>query len=164
MIGGRLVALFRDVRHAVSAARGGRDPGRDLAWIAWLVLWRVCLRALKHVVPLPVLVRAVCRTAAPARGGGALRRQLMSEWFARRSVMLPGNCLERSLLVHATWASASAPTRLVFGFRRRGGSTQGHSWVMSDGALLLEAPGAIEGFQPACSFDPTGARAAAGLL
>lgn len=156
----RVVQGFADCAGAWQAVLGGPQPLADAAWLCWILFWRLTLRGAKHAMPLPALVRIVRRTAGgpldQARAG--LRQRLVSEWFARRSPMLPGNCLERSLLVHATWARAIGSTRLMVGFRSAGRTTHGHTWVTSEGELLLERADEIAGFEPACIFDAYGAR------
>jgi hypothetical protein len=148
----------RDAAQALAAAARGPQPASDLRWLCWTLGWRVVLVAAKHVVPLPALVKSVRWTAGGpiAEGHAAWRRAALTRWHAEASPLLPGNCLERSLLVHATWARVADSTHLVVGFRRAGTGMHGHTWVTSAGQLLLEPRSAIEGFQPACVFDADG--------
>lgn len=149
-----------DALNAWGSVLRGPHPLADARWLCWMLFWRATLRIAKHAIPLPALVRIVRRTAGgpldPERC--RLRRRLVAEWFVRKSPMLPGNCLERSLLVHATWARAIDSTHLVIGFRSAGPRTDGHTWVTSGGELLLEPRDAIAGFEPACVFDAQGSR------
>jgi hypothetical protein len=156
--------VFSDVHAAWRAVVAGPHPVADTRWLCWLVGWRVTLGAAKRVVALPVLVTMVRSTA----GGSVtprhaeLHNHLLREWFADGSRLLPGNCLERSLLVYATSARASASTELVVGFRKAGQDTQGHTWVTNEGKVLLEASHDIAGFEPAFVFDAAGTRVSAG--
>lgn len=156
--------VFADVRTAAQTILAGRYPVADARWLCWLVGWRVTLALAKRGLSLPVLVKLVRTTA-----GGPLERdqvdlygRLVRGWFADQSLLLPGNCLERSLLVYATWARASASTKLVVGFRKQGQDTHGHTWVTSDGNVLLETSRDVAGFEPAFVFDAGGTRRAAG--
>lgn len=154
----RAASGLRDAAVASLAAARGPQPAGDLWWLCWMFAWRVALRPAKYAVRLPLLVRLVRLTA----GGtvtdqrGAWRRLMLSRWHRSGSALLPANCLERSLLVHGTWARVSSSTHLVVGFRRAGEQTHGHTWVTEAGEVLLESPAAIEGFQPACIFDADG--------
>jgi hypothetical protein len=151
-----------DVGRAVRAIRNGPQPLTDLRWLAWLMAWRGALGIAKRVVSLPRLVRAVRMTAGNARGdAGEIRTGLVGQWYREDSPVLPRNCLERSLLVHATWASVCQPSQLRVGFRRDRATTLGHTWVTANGSLVLEAAETVSGFEVACVFDDTGARRAA---
>lgn len=155
----RAASGLRDAGVACLAAATGAHPAGDLWWLCWMLAWRAALRPAKFVVPLPLLVRLVRQTAGGPLPGerGAWRRQMLSLWHRSGSALVPANCLERSLLVHGTWARASSSTQLVVGFRRAGEQTHGHTWVTDAGEVLLESPAAVEGFQPACRFDAAGA-------
>jgi hypothetical protein len=156
--------VLSDVRAAWRAVLAGPHPVADTRWLCWLVGWRVTLGVAKRVVALPVLVTLVRSTAggtvAPRHSD--LHNQLLQGWFAGGSRLLPGNCLERSLLVYATSARASASTELVVGFRKAGQDTQGHTWVTNEGNVLLEASNDIAGFEPAFVFDAAGTCVSAG--
>jgi hypothetical protein len=151
---------LEDLGRAVGAIRKGPQPLSDAQWLLWLLAWRVSLGMAKRAVSLPRLVRAVRVTAgdSPRRAAEEIRTDLVGEWYRSESPLLPGNCLERSLLVHATWASVQRPTQLQVGFRRDRATTQGHTWVTSNGAPVLEPADAVRGFEVACAFDDTGTR------
>ena len=163
MSGGSLRVLA-DVNTAWHAVLAGPHPVADTRWLCWVVGWRVTLGIAKRVVSLPTLVRLVRVTAGGpvAREHADLHGGLIRKWFANQSRLLPGNCLERSLLVYATSARSSASTELVVGFRKAGQDTQGHTWVTSEGNVLLEAPSDVAGFEPAFVFDAGGTRTSAG--
>jgi len=152
-----------DGQKAWRTLAAGPRPVADARWLCWMVAWRVTLGAAKVAISLPVLVRLVRVTAGGAleHQRSVLRCRLLREWYTQQSPLLPGNCLERSLLVHATWARTSASTQLVVGFRKTGHDTQGHTWVTSSGEVLLESPKDVAGFEPACVFDASGTRIAA---
>ena len=149
-----------DLSRACRAAAAGPHALADLQWLCWALCWRVSLRPAKRTLALPRLVRLVGGSAGALRraGPGSIRTALVRGWFDRRSPLLPGNCLERSLIVHGTWASARMPSELHVGFRRAGRQTQGHTWVVAEGAVLLEARDEIARFESACVFDDGGLR------
>jgi hypothetical protein len=163
-VSARHVRAFADVRAAWRAVLAGPHPVADAKWLCWLLWWRVTLGVAKRTISLPVLVKLVRSTAGSSvdHEQADMHRRMMRQWFADQSLVLPGNCLERSLLVYATWAPSSASTELVVGFRKAGRDTQGHTWVNSDGHVLLEASSDVAGFEPAFVFDAGGTRTTAG--
>ena len=157
---GRERPAIADLARAFRAVAASPHALADLQWLCWALFWRVSLRPAKRTFALPRLVRLVGRSAGALRGTGmgSARTTLVRDWFDRRSPLLPGNCLERSLVVHGTWASARLPSELHVGFRRAGRQTQGHTWVVAEGAVLLEARDEVARFESACVLDDCGLR------
>jgi hypothetical protein len=125
---------------------------------ARLWTWAGVLRVLKHVVPLPALVRLVHTGSVGPRSADLERRlegyMAASGAFPRRA---PGNCLERSLAAYRILCRASASPTLVVGFRHSAAqSVEGHVWVVVDGRALAERPDSVATYQPALAFGPDG--------
>ena len=160
MVRPRIWRALSDLGRALREIRKGPQLLADLRWLVWLMAWRVSLGVAKRVVSLPRLVRIVRVTAGDSRCSGTkeIRTGLVGQWYRLASPLLPSNCLERSLLVHATWASVQLPSELRVGFRRDRTTTLGHTWVTSNDAPVLEAGDAVCGFEVACAFDDTGDR------
>jgi len=128
-----------------------------IAFRLWI--WAAALRVLKHVVPLPTLVRMM--HAAPTRVGpratDALERYLhASGRFPRRP---PGNCLERSLGVYRLLGQAGVSPQLLVGMRRLPSQPiEGHVWVRAGGRPIGETAESLNEFQLTAMFDEHGRR------
>jgi hypothetical protein len=127
-------------------------------------LWTsaILLRPLKHVVPLPVLVRLMRprqpRDDRPHRD--AIVRELAT-YLSRRGPIpfrAPGNCLERSLGAYRLLCSASADPHLVIGVRASSDGVDGHVWIELDGQLFGDDPARVAGYAPIASFNAHGDR------
>ncbi len=153
--------VLLDVARAARTITRGPRPLADLGWLCWLLSCRAVLGSAKRLLALPRLVRFV-RAAAPAAAASAeagVRFARIRAWLARRSPLLPSNCLERSLIVVGTWHSGGVAVELHVGFRRSEAATEGHTWVTAGGALLLESAEQVAPFESACVFDARGVRA-----
>ena len=121
-------------------------------------LWAAALRVVKHVVPLPVLVRAVARRSRISVKDSTLRPLLAAYLASKRRFPFrpPGNCLERSLVVYRWLAEAGEEPELVVGVRRSPRGVEGHVWVTVDGTPLGEEPEDLAGFAQIVTFDASG--------
>jgi hypothetical protein len=124
-------------------------------------LWAAIARPLKHVVPLPSLVR-LARPWMILRG--PQRREsieLRLEAFLVRRGRFPwrppGNCLERSLAAYRILCGAGADPRLVVGVRPGPRGIDGHVWVVLHGRPLAETID-IDTFTSVAVFDSSGRR------
>jgi len=133
----------------------------DDLWLAVRMFgWACSLRVLKHVVPLPKLVRWVRQDARSSGRVEANERRIAT--FARWSCRLTqwssgGNCLERGLLMYRFLGRVNARPSLALGFAREPvGALRGHAWVIVDDQPLGETPASLSSFQIACTFDPQG--------
>jgi hypothetical protein len=125
-----------------------------------LWFWAAVLRPLKHVVPLPVLVRLVHPRRATAKHGSGLAGRLdalfrASGPFPRRS---PGNCLERAFGAYRLLCLAGEHPELVIGMRPSGpaGQVDGHTWVVVDGRAIGEDDRTLADFIRVAAFDAAG--------
>jgi len=125
---------------------------------ARLWTWAALLRVLKHVVPLPTLVRLVHARPDAARSAD-LERRLEGYMAASGAFPLraPGNCLERSLAAYRILCRAGASPTLVVGFRHSAlQEVEGHVWVVVDGRALAERPDSVATYRPALAFGADG--------
>ena len=133
--------------------------GAGLAATASLVIcmgaWSLVLPALKHLVPLPRLVRLMARDARGVRSSETERliERVAGRIYRQRR---PGTCLERSLLAFRYLSGTNADPRLVIGVRRNDRSVIGHAWVLVDGSPLYEPVEALDSFAPVVAFSSDG--------
>lgn len=121
--------------------------------VARVVVWSLALRVLKHVLPLPRLVRLV---QAPSRRRPVAHPRRREPASLTRLISAlappPGHCLERSLLLYRLLAESHAKVELVIGFRTTARGGAGHAWVLVDGQPHGEAAPTSEGFVPLLVF------------
>jgi hypothetical protein len=141
------------------------SPG---AWrtLARLDRWRLAasvwgpalvVRVLKHLMPLPRLVRLARATARRPLAGPQAAALLAELQPSRMStVRLPGNCLDRSLAVFRLLSPSEPTLRLIVGARRGGETIDGHVWLTLRGAPLWDDPVWLAAFHPVVSFGPDG--------
>jgi hypothetical protein len=131
----------------------------DLELMVRMVIWAYLLAILKHVLPLPQLVRLVatgkCRGAAP-RG---FEDEIV--WRAHRVcrvcfAMSQGRCLERSLIAYRFLAKGGTDPRLVVGMRKADDQWIGHTWVVVEGRPIGEAAAELHEFTTLLAFDAAG--------
>ena len=118
--------------------------------------WAVVLRALKHVVPLPRLVR-LAQTRASRPRSAAVERRLES-YLQRRQrfpFRAPGNCLERSLGAYRLLCAHGSDPRLRVGISGAP-PMRGHVWVEVDGGPFGERPGDLDDLTPVVTFGADG--------
>ena len=137
----------------------GSAYGAGTAATASLVIrmgtWSLVLPALKHLVPLPSLVRLMARDPRGVRSPARERlvARVAGRLYRRRQ---PGTCLERSLLAYRYLSRANADPRLVIGVRRNDRSVIGHAWVLVDGSPLYESAETLDSFVPVVAFSSDG--------
>ncbi len=131
------------------------------AWLAVRMLaWACCLPILKHVVPLPLLVARVRRTARTSSRNPAGEERIAT--FARWCCRLTrpsggGRCLERGLILYRFLGAANARPALVVGFARPSNDAlRGHAWVVVDGHPVGEPPESLADFHTAFPVDSEG--------
>jgi len=151
-------ARFRKLRHEIAGPR-------DALLAVRIGLWAAALRILKHLVPLPVLIRIV-RLATSRDDRDPHREQqivTLSRWACRLwSGRRRGECLERSLVTFRYLSAAGAEPRLVVGFAPGDGrGVRGHAWVVVDGQAVDESVNSLADFAPFASFGPDGTAATA---
>jgi hypothetical protein len=136
--------------------------------------WAVVLRGLKHLVPLPKLVRlAQADTAREVRSGAFERR--LEGYLERRQrfpFRAPGNCLERSLGAYRLLCAQGSDPQLRVGIAVNSQlhnaqrpkaqlpnaqlPMRGHVWVEVDGRPFGERPGDLDGLTPVVTFGADG--------
>lgn len=129
----------------------------SIAWRIWL--WAAIVRALKHVVPLQLLVRWLCAVDQTPRSRAAFEPALAAYLltrgrFPRRP---PGNCLDRSLAAYRLLCARGAHPQLVVGIRPEGRGLLGHVWLVVDGEPFAER-GDVESYVSIVRFDERGRR------
>jgi hypothetical protein len=149
--------------------------------------WALVLRVLKHVVPLPRLVRLAQADLSREVRSGAFERRLEGylERRQRFPFRAPGNCLERSLGAYRLLCAQGSNPELRVGIavNSQGHNAQlpkvqlprvqlpnaqlpmrGHVWVEVDGRPFGERPGDLDGLTPVLTFGADGqAHAASGF-
>jgi hypothetical protein len=146
----RLDAGAAGVR-VVSMASSTRRKDRIRALAIRMFTWSLILPMLKHVVPLPALVRLMWLDARGARSARAETRIVKT---ARRIYKLrpKGTCLERSLLAYRYLGAVNARPTLVIGLEKHEERIVGHAWVLVDGSALYEPMVTLERFTPIVQF------------
>jgi Transglutaminase-like superfamily len=120
--------------------------------------WRVAIRPLKGLLPLPRLVRLMRRApGSPHRRAAREARVVSLSHRLCRGRLREGSCLERSLLTYRFLAEAGAEPRLVIAVRRGGKSLEWHAWVTRDGQAVHESDESLSGYLPVVIFDTRGA-------
>lgn len=152
-------AIRPEVRAAIDRRRRfpARTPRRtnSVSLLIRMGVWSLVLPALKHLLPLPKLVRVMSRHKSGARSADAEKEIVRS---ARRVYRLrrPGTCLERSLLAYRYLSAANADPRLVVGVRRGDGGVLGHAWVVVDDSPLYESRDGLALYAPVVEFAADG--------
>jgi hypothetical protein len=119
--------------------------------------WAAVLRILKHVVPLPMLVRLARR--APRRGSAERLASNLAAYLdmsGRFPFRPPANCLERSLGAYRLLCAVDASPSLVVGVRRSPNGVQGHVWVTTAGRAWGEREEDLATYATIVTFDATG--------
>ena len=116
--------------------------------------WSLVLPVIKHLLPLPTLVRLMSGPASSQRSYENERRIVRSASRVYRH-RRPGSCLERSLLAYRYLSNANADPTLVIGVRREERDVIGHAWVLVDGSPLYESSAYLESFVPVLDVCPT---------
>jgi hypothetical protein len=127
--------------------------------------WAAMLRLLKHVVPMPMLVRLARTRPRPASATRDVKHRLREYLVSRRRFPFraPANCLERSLGAYRLLCAAAADPELVVGVRRSERGVEGHVWVTAGGSAWGERDEDLATFARIVTFDGSGRqRTAAG--
>lgn len=119
-----------------------------------MVPWALLLPVLKHLLPLPRLVRIMESSRQRARNAARERRVIRVAWWVSRLQLLrfPDNCLERSLLTYRFLSLAGADPHLMIGVARGDSGVLGHAWVVLDGEPVQDAPHTIASFAQLMEF------------
>ena len=121
--------------------------------------WAAVLPALKRIVPLRVLVRAMWRTPSVGERDAAQEARvaaLLDRVYRHGRVPRRHNCLERSLIMYRYLSELNAEPTLMVALKRDAGSLRGHAWVVVDGNPVAEHPGIVEDYKPVVSFGSQG--------
>ncbi len=127
-------------------------------------LWAAIVRPLKHLLPLPTLVKlARPRTRPASRDRRESFEQRLERYLMQRGrfpARPPGNCLERSLGVYRLLCAVGSDPRLVVGVRPGDRGVDGHVWIVLDGHPFAEASD-VASYASVVAFDARGRREAA---
>ena len=155
----RLLNSGRRVTQA--GARLVRCFRRDSRLLLRAFMWRLALPFLKHLVPLPTLVRVLC--AKPLANTLDARQRRLSRLESVRQLLAEGgrlavssNCLERSLMLYRFLTEAGAGPQLVMGVSKGNTGVAGHAWIEIDGQALADAT--TDSFAPILIFGAEGRR------
>jgi Transglutaminase-like superfamily len=150
--------MTQRIRSTVAKLHGQIATPSDARLAVRIALWTGALRVLKHVVPLPALVRLVRRR--PTRDWRWREEQVLvlARWASRVWAWSSRDaCLERALVSYRYLSGMGADVRLVFGFsRQERGALKGHAWVAIGRRVVEEDEKALSAFSPAGAFGPDG--------
>jgi hypothetical protein len=151
----------RALRDRLARARAEISRPRDLILAVRIAVWTIVVQGLKHVVPLPALVRLM-RCDARRTGTATSETQIVAlcRWASRAiSSRGRGRCLERGLVTYRYLCAIGANPQLVIGVSRNDrGAITGHAWVVVDERPLDEGPDSLDGFHTVGTFGPDGLR------
>ena len=149
---------------SVTEAAHLRPTARELMLLAWLWGGAACVRALKYVVPLRILV-ALARAGVRVRPSAAKTAQLRDAAVRGRlgRWRVPGNCLERSLVFYRLLLGSGAEPHLIIGMRPKSGAPRqpgapGHVWIMVADVPVGASDDGEPPFMPVVAFDAAGRR------
>lgn len=111
---------------------------------------------LKHLVPLPWLVRWAWHERAVTRDRDAEQRAVTDVLRLRNWLGTDRDCLQSSLLLYRELSRLGANPTLELGFRRRADHLEGHAWVTVDDRTVLRES-LDQSFAPAFRFGRGGA-------
>ena len=120
-----------------------------------MLAWRLVLPALKRIVSIDTLARAMTRGRGPLPEEDSVVR--LASWiYGSRPLTGGDNCLERSLLLYRYLSQTNPETRLVVGFRNGERAVEGHAWV-AVGERSMGADTDERGeYAPLIAFGPEG--------
>src|SRR5262245_62814127 len=153
-------------RTLYAKARTRIERPRDLLLILRMLGWGLALRALKHGVPLPTLVR-LARWRQPVRADAHTRDEhekvvTLARWACRPMPWSDrGTCLERSLVTFRYLTPLNAHPTLVVGMAPRTSEVDlilGHVWVVVDDHPLGGTAASLSDFHVVMTFDADGRR------
>jgi hypothetical protein len=116
----------------------------------------VAFAVLKRLVPVQTLARWAWQAPRGASNPDQVRQAVARVWRTQGLANLGDrDCLQRSLLLYRELSKLGADPTLMIGFRQGAQRTQGHAWVVADGATALDAPDVTQ-FVPAFGFGRQG--------
>jgi len=135
-----------------------RNNWADLSLAIRMLGWRLAIRPLKALIPLPQLVR-VLHKPPDSRHRHSTREARIVSLSDRlcRGRLREGSCLERSLLTYRFLSEAGAEPTLVIAVRPAGDSLEWHAWVTRDRGPVQETEETLRGYLPVLIFGPRGA-------
>ena len=123
---------------------------------ARMLPWAFLLPALKHLLPLPRLVRLMWTDPiSTSRSSPEDILALAGLLTHARPLPSRGNCLERSLLAYRFLARAGLEPALVVGVASRGDGVEGHAWIELSGVPVRE-PNGVDHFTRVVVFGAGG--------
>jgi hypothetical protein len=126
-------------------------------WLAARMLaWRLVLPALKRVVSIDTLARAMRhgRGPRPAEEDSVVR---LAAWiYGSRPLTGGQNCLERSLVLYRYLSHTNPDARLVVGFRNGERDVEGHAWVAVGERSMGADTDELGAYAPLIAFGPEG--------
>ncbi|MGH9173142.1 MAG: lasso peptide biosynthesis B2 protein, partial [Vicinamibacterales bacterium] len=137
-----MASFYRRLSHAPSVGR--------------LVPAYVALGLLKHILPLPVLVRWAWNGRVVERNPEAEQRVVTAVSRLRNWLGNDRDCLQSSILLYRELSRLGADPTLEVGFRRHDERLEGHVWVMVDSRTVPEEVN-DRPFVPALRFGRAGA-------
>jgi hypothetical protein len=118
----------------------------------------VLLGLLKHLVPLPWLVKWTwCERSGPRDRLAERRLTANVLRLSKLSRIGDRDCLQRSLLLCRLLSAAGANPELVVGLREQEGKIIGHAWVLVDQVSIVESTSDLVLFSPVLRFGARGA-------
>jgi hypothetical protein len=120
--------------------------------------WRLAIRPLKTLVPLPRLVSLLHKPANAPRRDLVLEARIVS--FSDRLCrgrLREATCLERSLLTYRFLSGMGVEPKLFVGVRSEGEALEWHAWVTRDARPIHESEESLRGFLPVLIFGSGGA-------
>ena len=129
----------------------------DARLLARAIGWRLVLPVLKYAIPLRTLARWMAKRPSSACSAEIREARIAS---VRRllaqggRLVISGNCLERSLVLHRFLGEVGASPKLVMGVNRSDESVGGHAWIEVDGTPLADET--TRQFVPVLMFEPDG--------
>jgi hypothetical protein len=116
----------------------------------------VAFAALKRVVPVQTLARWAWQAPRGAASPDQVRQAVARVWRTQGLANLGDrDCLQRSLLLYRELSKLGADPTLMIGFRQAAQGTQGHAWVVADGAQAIGVPDVTQ-YVPAFGFGRQG--------
>jgi hypothetical protein len=125
-------------------------------WLATRMLaWRLVLPALKRVVPIDSLARAMSGGRGPRPEEDSVVR--LTSWiYGSRPLTGGDNCLERSLVLYRYLSQTHPEARLVVGFRNGERAVEGHAWVAVGERAMGADTDELGAYAPVVSYGPEG--------
>jgi hypothetical protein len=135
-----------------------RNSWANLALAIRMLGWRIAIRPLKALVPLPRLVRLMHKPPDARHRPSAREARIVSlSHRLCRGRLREGSCLEQSLLAYRFLSEAGAEPTLVVAVRQGKSALEWHAWVTRDRRPVQETDESLSGYLPVLIFGPHGA-------